>query len=120
MRYNIDYSPESIAALNQIAEYLAERSAIAPFSVIGSIRETIESIGDMPRIGQVVEKRPRLRQFVEDKYKYWVYYEIIEDKQLVRIAEVIHSSREKEPILDKYLAENRLELELEEEDEYER
>ncbi|MDL2318722.1 type II toxin-antitoxin system RelE/ParE family toxin [Eubacteriales bacterium OttesenSCG-928-A19] len=103
MRYKIDYSPESITALDQIAEYLAEKSAIAPFSVLGSIKKTVEeSIANMPRIGQVDEKRPRLRRFVEEKYKYWIYYEIIEEKHIVRIAEVIHSSREKEPILEKH------------------
>lgn len=102
MRYRIDYSPESVEALDNIAEYLAERSAIAPFSVLGAIKAKIESIASMPRIGQVEERRPRLRRFLEEKYQYWIFYEIVEDRKTVRIVEVIHAFQEKESILEKY------------------
>lgn len=101
MHYKIEYTPESIAALNQIAEYLAEKSVVAPLSVLSAIKESIESIAKMPRIGPPYPKRPRLRQFIESKYKYWIFYEIIEEKHTIRIAEIIHSSRRKEPILAK-------------------
>ena len=100
-KYRIDYSPESIEALDHIAEYLSKRSAIAPFTVALEIMNKIHNLETMPRIGQVVEKYPRLRRIVAGSYL--VFYEIIEIENLVRIADIIHASRQHE--IDRFLAE---------------
>lgn len=94
MSYRIVYLPESIKSLNQIAEYLAERSAIAPFTVIGEIRDKISNLERMPRIGQQVEKRPRFRRLVAGNFL--IFYEIDEDKSQVKIADVIDSRQQRE------------------------
>ena len=37
--YHVDYFPESVRTLRQIAKYLAERSDIAPFTVTSMINK---------------------------------------------------------------------------------
>jgi len=90
----IDYSPSSIQSLRQIKKYLADWSEVAPLTVTSMIKERIDGLKRFPRMGKVVEKRPRFRCLVAGEYL--VYYEIKEEKKLVRIADIIHSKRQQE------------------------
>ena len=94
MMYNVIYSPRSIRSLRQIFKYLAEKSEVAPFTVVSRIRDKIDALKGFPFIGKVVEKRPRFRQLVMDKYL--IFYEVIEKKRQVRIVDIIHSRRQSE------------------------
>ena len=94
MDFHIEYSPESVESLWQIATYLAEKSDTAPFTVLSMIRDKIDNLKTHPRMGKVVEKRPRLRQIVADSYL--VFYEVLDDRKQVRIADIIHAARQSE------------------------
>lgn len=122
MNYRINYSPESIEALDQIAEYLADFSDIAPFTVTDEIMEKIENLETMPRMGQVLEEDSRWRRIVAGSYL--VFYEVVEGKRQVWIADIIHSARQLE--IDRFLSATKKRrsrgenLDFEEEDEPER
>ena len=106
LNYRINYSPESIEALDEIATYLADFSEIAPFTVTDEIMEKIENLETMPRMGQVVEDDPRWRRIVAGNYL--VFYEVLDEKRQVRIADIIHSARQLE--IDRFFGKRQIEV----------
>jgi plasmid stabilization system protein ParE len=115
---HIDYTDDSLNDLDQIAEYLANYSAVAPFSVVGKIRERISKLANMPRMGRISEYNPNIRQVSEGNYIVFYYFDEVEN--IVEIQHVWHGARDLKRLFEEEKGEIDRDFELEEEDEYER
>jgi plasmid stabilization system protein ParE len=81
--------------LNEIADYLRERSPTAAHRVLDALHRTFKTLAENPGIGAHREDLPPgLRMFVPSKpaTKYIVFYTTIESGVL--ITDVIHSARD--------------------------
>ena len=88
----ITYSPDAIADLEDIADYLTPRSPQAALNVRRDITTTIMHLSRHPRMGRL-QTADGMRNIVTHKYRYR-FDDIIDDgtDELV-IANVLHGSR---------------------------
>jgi len=93
MRYKIDYKQTALDDIISVTDYLGERSVTGMYSIMKDIREKIDFLSTSPRIGTVVEKRPKFRRTMAWNGGYKIYYQVDEKAKTVWIVRVLHSSR---------------------------
>ena len=75
-----------------IADYLARVNPGVALSVAASIRASQQLISDHPRIGRQQKGRD-LRKFVVPRYRYLIYYRVLDRDDTVAIVTIRHPSR---------------------------
>ena len=88
----ITYSPDAIADLEGIADYLTPRSPQAALNVRRDITTTIIHLARHPRMGRL-QTADGVRKIVTKKYSYRIYYMIDNGTDELVIANVLHGSR---------------------------
>jgi toxin ParE1/3/4 len=81
----------ALAELDEILDYLAERSPLGAKHVEMRIRRAFERIADHPEAAERVEQRPGVRRLPLVRYPYVIYYEIGEDA--VTVLRILHGAR---------------------------
>lgn len=85
----------AIADLEEIADYLSERSASATVRVLESLHETFRIVAQDPAIGESLDHyRPGVRKSmgIRPAHNYVVIYSVLDDR--VSITRVLHSARD--------------------------
>ena len=92
MAWRIDWSPEALEDLEQIAAYLERDSPWYAKAVVGRIVEDAETLDEFPLRGRVVPELddPAFRE--RFCYRYRLIYRVEPDRIL--IAAVIHGARD--------------------------
>jgi len=87
-------SNQAQADIDEISDYLAERSVKSALAVGAAIYKTCSMIGDMPDIGHTVDSiGSELRQVIVGKYRtYVVFYVVTHGVPL--IVRVLHAKRD--------------------------
>lgn len=88
------YTPEALAELNEILDYLAERSPQGAKRVQERIQIMTRLLVRHPYAGQITSK-PRARRITTPPYPYVIFYEATAEE--VVIVGVRHAAREPEP-----------------------
>ena len=88
----ITYSPDAIADLERIADYLTPRSPQGALNVRHAITATIMHLARHPRIGRL-QTADGVRKIVTRKYYYRIYYTIDEAADELIIANILHGAR---------------------------
>ncbi len=88
---NVRYSPRAISDIERMAEYLADKSVVAPAIVGAAIESTVRLLGEFPKSGRVLEQRPKVRVIPLGRFPYLVFY-TIHDGQVV-ILHIRHGAR---------------------------
>jgi toxin ParE1/3/4 len=88
----IRYRAQALRDIAEIYSYLEERSPDGARHVLQAIRDGILLIGEQPRAG-IPSDDPSIRVKVVRRYRYKVFYAILED-ETVEILHVRHTSRE--------------------------
>jgi plasmid stabilization system protein ParE len=88
----ITYSPRALRDLNEIGDYLSERSPSGAARVEQRIRIVVELVADFPGSGRAVASRPTVRAMPLGAYPYWIFYTNLGDELV--ILHIRHSARE--------------------------
>jgi toxin ParE1/3/4 len=86
----VTYTPRALRDLQAIADYLVERSPNGARRVLGAVKSSIETLGEFPGIGRLVDNAGH-RRIVVVRYPYVVFYRTAGDEVL--ILHVRHTSR---------------------------
>ena len=90
MAYKVIFDRRAVSDLNDIFDYLVQRSPGGAKNVIDDIRSAISILEEWPRIGVEMQKRST-RMRISPKYRYRILYEVDEDH--VRIRQIVHGNR---------------------------
>ena len=85
----IQYTDDAFAELKAINDYLYKKNAEAAVSVIHTIRRLIEYLPDFPYMGTSVIGE-FIRCLITPKYRYKIFYRIIEQKETMPIIQILH------------------------------
>ncbi|MBI4583860.1 MAG: type II toxin-antitoxin system RelE/ParE family toxin [Planctomycetes bacterium] len=87
----IIWSPQSLADLEQIAEYIARASPFYASSFVEKIIESVEILATFPRLGRKVPESedPNVREIFYKKYRIIYQHSI----NRIEILTIFHSSR---------------------------
>jgi addiction module RelE/StbE family toxin len=88
---NVTWSPEAIADLGEIADYLKARSPRGAAAVGERIEEVVSLLAQHPGIGRVLEQRPSVRVMPLGRYPYLVFYEVVGNE--LQILHIRHGAR---------------------------
>jgi toxin ParE1/3/4 len=88
-------TPQAIADLASIADYIRERNPAAAIRVRDAIFESLERLVLFPRRGRR-QDMPGVRRLVTRRYPYLVYYEIDAAADEVSILAIRRPARERE------------------------
>jgi plasmid stabilization system protein ParE len=86
----IRYTLRSLADLEDIHAYLKERAPAAAQTVISTIRQQVEWLGEFPYMARATE-RPGVHVLTLTRYPYRIYYLVGDDE--VRILHIRHTRR---------------------------
>jgi len=89
----IRYSPRATRDLATIYQYLSERSSTGSASVMAAIYATIEFIRRNPRAAETTTIRG-IRGKTVQKYRFRIFYRVLEDANVIEIVHVRHTSRQ--------------------------
>lgn len=92
------YSREAYDQLDLIWQHIAKDNPRAADDVISRIRQSVEILKDHPRLGAQYMSGAQRRLYVSG-LPYFIYYEIFEDRCLIEIVTIFHTSR-KPPVFD--------------------
>ena len=87
----VRYRPRALADIDEIFQYLNERSPAGALRVLAAIADAIDEIGDNPRSWQVTSS-PDIRAKTLGRYRYKIFY-AIEGDEFVDIIHVRHTAR---------------------------
>lgn len=91
MAYRLLFTQRALADLAELISHIAEDDEDAASRFGDSLLDHIELLKRFPRMGGVIRKRARVHKLTHSPVA--VYYQIREDKGLVEILHVRHSSR---------------------------
>jgi toxin ParE1/3/4 len=89
---NVRYSPRATRDLQSIFEYLTERSPKGAVSVLTAIYAAIEFIRRYPDAAQLTNVQD-VRAKVVQRYRFKVFYRVIQSDDVIEIVHVRHTSR---------------------------
>src|SRR5436309_16037293 len=87
---NATYAPRAQRDLEEIAEYLLQRSPSGAANVLAAIRASVETLEAFPEIGRIVDDTGHRRLPVV-RFPYVIYYRIAGNEIL--ILHIRHASR---------------------------
>jgi plasmid stabilization system protein ParE len=91
MDYRLLFTQRALADLAELISHIAEDDGDAASRFGSSLLDHVELLTRFPRMGGVIRKRARVRKLTHSPVL--VYYHIREDKSLVEILHIRHSSR---------------------------
>jgi len=86
------FSPLALRQLHEVQAYIAYDNPSAAAKVVARIRQSIETLADFPKLGQVWNDGPT-RALPVSGLPYRVHYRVIEAAETVEIMLVMHTSR---------------------------
>jgi plasmid stabilization system protein ParE len=89
---NVRYSQRATKDLRAIHEYLIERSPKAAVNVLTAIYASIEFIRRYPAAAEATNI-PDIRAKAVSRYRFKVFYRIVESDDAVEIVHIRHASR---------------------------
>ena len=89
---NLRYSPRATRDLAAIREYLSGRSPTSATNVMAAIFAAIEFIRRYPR-GAQKTNIPGVHGKVVNKYRFKIFYRVIDDEGAIEIIHIRHTSR---------------------------
>ena len=92
MAFKIVWSPEAVAQLQEISDYISRDSAAYAAGVITRIIEAVDPLAEFPRMGRRVPEwdRDDLREVLSGNYR--IIYRIGNGR--IDVSEVIHGARQ--------------------------
>lgn len=87
----VRYRPRALADIDEIFEYLNERSPAGARRVLSSIVDAIDEIGANPHAAQATSN-PDIRAKTLGRYRYKIFYAVERD-EFVEIIHVRHTAR---------------------------
>lgn len=90
MAYKVVFERAALEDLQEIFDYISERSPDGAVNVLEDIRRAVELTGDAPFLGRALKRRSS-RMRVSLKYRYRILYEVEDDR--VRIVQIVHHRR---------------------------
>jgi addiction module RelE/StbE family toxin len=92
MAHKIIWSPEAVADLTEIRDYVARDSDAYAAALVERILSSIDRLSDFPNLGQRVPELDDdfIRQLIVDRYR--VIYRVRE--QAVDLAAIVHGARD--------------------------
>ncbi len=93
MAYSIRYLPRAVRQLDEIFIYIADRNPTAAGRVVGTIRRSIERLGDFPYSSRLSEV-PGVRELPIVRYPYIVFYAVDDEAREIHILRVRHTSQD--------------------------
>jgi len=88
----VRYSPRATRDLDAIHEYLVQRSPQGAINVLTAIYAAVEFIRRHPQGAQVTVV-PGVRAFAVRRYRFKVFYRVVDSGNLLEIVHVRHTSR---------------------------
>jgi plasmid stabilization system protein ParE len=88
----VRYSPRATRDLAAIREYLSGRSPIGAANVMAAIFAAIEFIRRYPR-GAEKTNIPGVHGKIVNKYRFKIFYRVIDDEDVIEIVHIRHTSR---------------------------
>ena len=89
----IRYRAHALADIDEIYDYLRERSSTSASNVLNAINASIDSVGEWPLANPRTEN-PGIRVKIETRYRYKIFYRVDDG---VVILHVRHRSRQPWP-----------------------
>ena len=87
----VRYRTRAFADIDEINEYLEQRSATGARNVLVSIHAAVRNIGEQPYASERTDN-PDIRVKLVRRYRYQIFYSIV-DADTVEIIHVRHTSR---------------------------
>jgi addiction module RelE/StbE family toxin len=84
------YTPEAVADITSILDYLADRSPQGADRVHARMRAVIELLLQFPRSGSATDD-PTIRRMTTTPYPYIIFYEVMDDEVVIHA--VRHGAR---------------------------
>jgi plasmid stabilization system protein ParE len=96
--FAVEIAPRARAELLRIASWWKEHSG-RPGLVGDDLAEALDTLSLFPEIGAAYPyaKRPGVRRWLLSRTQIYVYYRVIEEKQVVRIVAFWHTARGRGP-----------------------
>lgn len=91
MGLNVRFDPRALSDLQEIRDYLVQRSSTGADRVRLHIAETIDRLSDFPSLGRPTDQ-PGVRILPLTRYRYLVFYAVIRSE--VVILHVRHGARQ--------------------------
>jgi len=88
---NVRYRARALADIDEIFQFLNERSPTGAANVLRAIADAIDSIADNPRAARR-SSDPDIRVKMVGRYRYKIFYSVVEDRY-VEIVHVRHAAR---------------------------
>ena len=89
LNYEIDYLPDAVQDLDEIAAYLSQFYESTFLKFMSALQKQIENLKTMPHIGMMHRSFRRL--VVSD---YLVFYKVDDANRLVTICAILHGARD--------------------------
>jgi addiction module RelE/StbE family toxin len=86
-------TPRALRDLNEIADYIRERSAQGASSVRTAILNSLQLLTSHPELGRA-QSIEQVRKLVTRRYGYIVYYSVDRASQEIAVLTIRHPSRE--------------------------
>lgn len=90
MDFEVRYDPSALRAMQEIAEYIHERSPSGARNVVADIKASADLLGHSPMMGRALESLP-FRQIITQRYKYRIFYRV--EKGCVTVTRIYHPSQ---------------------------
>lgn len=88
----VRYRTRALSDIQSIHDYLHELSERGAFNVLRAIYAGIQLLADQPFVGQMTND-PSVRVKIVRRYRYKIFYSVIEDEQVVEVLHIRHTSR---------------------------
>ncbi len=88
---NVRYRARALADIDEIFQYLNERSPTGARNVLRAIADAIDSIAGQP-LASPLTSDPDIRVKIPNRYRYKIFYGVVREK-FVEIIHVRHAAR---------------------------
>jgi toxin ParE1/3/4 len=88
----VRYSPRATRDLEAVYEYLSKRSPKGVVSVLTAIYAAVEFIRRHPEAAEVTSV-PGVRAMIVRRYRFKIFYRVVETDSAIEIVHVRHTSR---------------------------
>ena len=86
------YAPRALRDIDEILAYIQSRSIQGAHSVSVAIERTIDACVLNPYIG-VKTDEPNLYRYPLGRYRYTIFYRVVEEHEVLEVVRVVHSAR---------------------------
>jgi toxin ParE1/3/4 len=91
MGLNVRFDPRALGDLQEIRDYLVERSPAGAERVRLHLMETIERLSDFPSLGRATDE-PKVRVLPLTRYPYLVFYSLLNGE--IVVLHIRHGARQ--------------------------